>query len=330
MSIIFLTQESHRFTHQALTGPFSKVDVRVRDYQWLLNKSRLPKGCYVFTDRERMAPWELRVYAEIYRHINRSGPAYRAINDPARMLNRYALLRALHEEGINDFNVYQLTERQMPQRWPVFLRREYSHGQPLTGLLQNQREYDLAVEKLVQQGEPLDAVIAIEYCAEPISGDLFRKLSAYRVGERILFYICVHEKSWLVKYGTQNSASDELYQQEQRMVLDNAFEKEMKRVFEIGGIDYGRADFGLVNGRVQIYEINTNPDTRPAKKEHPNPVRNRTLQISWEKYITALSALDDTDPSGPHAARFDYKREIRKYYLKHFVKRFVNINVLRS
>jgi hypothetical protein len=97
LSIIFLTQESHRFTHQALTGPFSKVDVRVRDYQWLLNKSRLPKGCYVFTDRERMAPWELRVYAEIYRHINRSGPAYRAINDPARMLNRYALLRALHE-----------------------------------------------------------------------------------------------------------------------------------------------------------------------------------------------------------------------------------------
>ena len=76
--------------------------------------------------------WELRVYGALFQHLQKAGVGYRAINDPARMLNRRSLLRALNTERINDFNAYSVTEKLKPTRFPVFLRREHDHGQPLT------------------------------------------------------------------------------------------------------------------------------------------------------------------------------------------------------
>lgn len=114
--IIFLYQGTHRYTHKKLINQPGLGKIIVRSYQWLTRKGRLPKGCYIFIDRERMDQWELRVYGALYRHINQAGPAYRAVNDPARMLNRSCLRRSLYREGFNDFNAYLLTEHRQPER----------------------------------------------------------------------------------------------------------------------------------------------------------------------------------------------------------------------
>ena len=87
----------------------------------------------------------------------------------------------------------------------------------------------------------------------------------YQIGDQTLFYNCVHENNWLVKSGTINSASETLYQEEQTMICNNAFADVISKAFGIANIDYGRVDFGLVNGKVQIYEINTNPSTKPTR-----------------------------------------------------------------
>ncbi len=308
--IIFVHHGRHAYTHSELAGQAGLCPVAVCNYRWLLSQSRLPRGSYIFTDRERMDQWELRVYAALFRHINNAGPAYRAINDPARMANRRSLLRALYAENCNDFNAYSLTERRLPERWPVFLRREFDHAQPLTGLLRDRSELDAAVKKLVWAGEPEDGLLVVEYCAQPVSGKLFRKLSSYRVGDQTFFYNTVHEENWLVKYGTINSATNALYEDEQSMLHGNAYAKEISRAFDIAGIDYGRADFGLVNGRVQVYEINTNPTTRPPQ-DHPNPVRSETQRLAWEKYCAALNALDTTDPAADEAPVFEHPGLIR-------------------
>ena len=281
-------------------------DVKCQNYDWLINTKQLPKATYIFTDRERMDLWELRVLSDLYIHLENSGSGYRVVNNPLHMMNRRSLLRSLYVEGVNHFNAYSLTERRMPEKFPVFIRREHDHSYPLTDLLNNQEELDIALEELKNKGEPDDGVLIIEYAAEPIEGTLFRKLAAYRVGDEIIFFNTVHEHSWLVKYGTKNSATDAMYQEEQEMILSNSYEETIRKVFDIANIEYGRVDFGLVNGKVQIYEINTNPTT-VSPKPHPNKIREENQRLAWDRYCKALSALDTSDQNAKLAA--DFKHE---------------------
>ena len=65
----------------------------------------------------------------------------------------------------------------------------------------------------------------------------------------------------------------------------------VQRAFGIARIDYGRADFGLVAGKVQIYEINTNPQVEMGR-EHPSPIRRESQALSWRRYLQALRDLD--------------------------------------
>lgn len=243
-------------------------------------------------------------FGALHKHLSDAGDGYRVINNPAQMLNRRALLRTLYVEGINDFNAYALTEKRLPEQYPVFLRREYDHERPLSDLLHNETELQTALAELRGQGEPEDGLLIIEYAAEPVEGNLFRKLSAYKVGDQVFFYNTVHEESWNVKHGTLNSATDALYQEEFDMITHNTFANDVLKVFNLANIEYGRVDFGLVNGKAQFYEINTNPYTKGPMSNHPNPYRVKSQLLAWEKYCEAINKLDTTDPKAPYAKKF--------------------------
>lgn len=270
----------------------------IRDYGWLMQVQRFPHGTYIFADRERLDVWQLRAFSNIYKHLSESGPGYRVLNNPARAMCRSTLLRSLFRAGINDFNAYLLTERMMPARYPVFIRRAFDHNNPLTALLHDEKQYQAALDRLYECNEPEEGLLVVEYCAEPVADGLFRKLSAYRVGDQVMFYNTVHQNDWLVKQGTMNAATDELYQDEQEKILHNAYADEVMTIFETGHIDYGRLDFGIVGGRIQAYEINTNPDTSPPSA-HPNPIRVKSQQFAFARYCDAMAALDTTDEGAP-------------------------------
>lgn len=97
--IIFLYKDTHSYTHDSLIGEKSLGEIECHNYGWLLSRKKIPKATYIFTDRERMDLWELRVYGALFDHLNKSGAGYRVINDPAKMMNRRSLLRALYVEG---------------------------------------------------------------------------------------------------------------------------------------------------------------------------------------------------------------------------------------
>ena len=42
----------------------------------------------------------------------------------------------------------------------------------------------------------------------------------------------------------------------------NPHAREIARIFELARIDFGRIDYGLLDGRPQVWEINTNPTMR--------------------------------------------------------------------
>ena len=39
----------------------------------------------------------------------------------------------------------------------------------------------------------------------------------------------------------------------------NPHKKDLMAIFQMAGIDYGRIDYSLHKGRIQVWEINTNP-----------------------------------------------------------------------
>jgi hypothetical protein len=270
----------------------------VENYDQFLRKKEVPCGVYVFTDIERLTPWELRVVAEAYKVLVRDDRC-RVLNNPARVMCRYELLRTLREEGINEFDVIRADERRWPERYPVFLRHEQDHGRPLSqGLLHNRQELAAALEKAQADGISLRGVLIVGYAAEAFDGALFRKFNTFRVGSEVFGHHVVVEDSWVVKYGKEGVKFPEEYKVfEQEFVKGNWNGDLLLRIFEIAGIEYGRADWGVVAGKMQVYEINTNPYVS-GNPGSANPTRRATLALSTKKLCESLAALENGTRQG--------------------------------
>src|SRR4051812_32982350 len=87
--------------------------VAVTTYEMLLaERVSLPErgGAFIFSNLEivRRMPAEAQaaIHALHDRLVETHGPD-RVLNDPARSLLRYDMLRLLHDRGINAFNVYR-------------------------------------------------------------------------------------------------------------------------------------------------------------------------------------------------------------------------------
>jgi hypothetical protein len=242
------------------------------------------------------------------------------LNDPARVRTRFALLRALHEAGVNDFNVYRVDEGVKPSRYPVFLRRAAGHGKPLSELLADSDALARARDAALEAGVPESSLLIVEYAAEPVIPGVFRKLALSRIGARLLPQACVHDNQWLVKYGELGAATPELYADECRIVRENPYAESIGRAFEIAGIEYGRADFGIVRGRVQVYEINTNPTVRRGLP-HPDPQRSENLARIWDDHLAALRALDPGPLPGPRVELRDPRLRRHQGWLDRYTRR---------
>jgi hypothetical protein len=287
-------------------------------YDGVFAARRLARALYVFTDHDRLSDWDLELAAVLYRSLAAAGVP--VLNDPARVRTRFALLRALHEAGLNDFNVYRADEGCKPARFPVFLRRAAGHGQPVSGLLADADALARALDAALAQGVPESSLLIVEYAAEPARPGVFRKLAVSRIGTRLLPQACVHDDHWLVKYGSPRAGTPELYADEQRILRENPFAAAALRAFEIAGIDYGRADFGIVRGRVQIYEINTNPTLRRGLP-HPDPQRSENLVRIWDEHVAALRALDPGPLPGPRVALRDARLRRHQGWLERYLRR---------
>jgi hypothetical protein len=231
-------------------------------------------------------------------------------NDPARTRQRYSLLRRLNREGINKFDVYRIEIGEMPERYPVFLRTESSHAGPVSGLLNDKASLQSAIVDALASGIPERHLIAVEYAAEPLADGIFRKMAAFRVGNRIVPTTSVHGRSWIAKQGERGAAGEALYQQENQMLRSNPHASALMRAFTLANIEYGRADFGLVGGDVQIYEINTNPALPAGKGSHPSKMRRDSQNYCWDQYMAALWEIDTSggNPISLRAPKVDQRR----------------------
>jgi hypothetical protein len=319
----FLTTRGHEYTVKHLVegtmGGEKVPPCSVEAYDHFLRRKEVAVGNYIFTDIERLTPWELRVLAESYGVLAGDGRC-RVLNNPARVMTRYELLRNLRVEGINDFDVIRADERRWPEKYPVFVRHEQDHGRPLSvDLWKNREELEAALERARAQGTPLRGLLVVGYAAAPFDGSWFRKFNTFRVGDAVFAHHVVIEDNWVVKYGQQNVKFPEEYKvHEQKFVLENWHADALRRAFVIAGIEYGRADFGIIGGRVQVYEINTNPHVS-ADPGSQNPTRRATVAMATKKLCESLAELDEVSSRGTvrmGGALLDEWRRNRKWYEK--------------
>ncbi len=287
--ICFVCTAAHSYTFKNLRTFAGVPDVKIWTYDRLFRARRLPRATWILTDFDRLSFWELELAARVHRNLVSTGQ--KVLNDPATVAQRLSLLRRLHRAGFNRFNVWSVEAEEWPDRYPVFLRTQSAHRGALTDLIADRPALEREIEAALAKGRPRRELMIVEYCAEPVRAGLFRKLAAYRVGDTMVATLCVHQSKWVAKDGEKGIAGQALYDDEYRIVDENRHCAEIRRAFEIGGIEFGRADFGLVGGRPQVYEINSNP-TLAMMRKHPFPIRIAASHLYEERFAAALAAID--------------------------------------
>jgi len=293
--IVFLTANGHAFTvHTLANGKLGAPApvIRTASYDEMFKARTVPAATYVFAGLDQLYDWELKVASDLHRALAVAGQ--RVLNDPARVMSRYELLHALHEEGINPFDVHRADGRPRPRRFPVFLRREFDHKGPLTGLIDDQPALEAALAALRAAGEPLRGVLVVEFAGEPVAPGVWRKMGTFRIGDAYHVQNAVIEDNWVAKQGTQGLATEAMRAEEAEAVASNAVPEAVRRAFELSAIAWGRADHATVGGREVIYEINTNPwvyRVRPM----PSSTRDATLALARERMGRLLLAIDTGD-----------------------------------
>ena len=289
--IYLLTTPYHLCLEDFLAGRGASFAPRLAPllYSTLFSARELPAGTYIFADLERLSNMELEQAAQVWRQLAARGPAVRLLNHPTRVRRRFELLRTLHERGINDFDVYRLDEARLPKRFPVFVRGEQGHGAVPSDLLHGAPELEQFLEGRRASGLTSSDTLVTEFSGGPDERGLYRRYAAWKVGERMIPNDIFFGRSWEVR--SRNMVVDEqTIAEEERFLQGNPHEAQLREVFDLAGIDYGRADYGVVNGRVQVFEINTNPYIAPAPLGGAR--RAHLYEHFSRQLLAALAALD--------------------------------------
>jgi hypothetical protein len=268
--------------------------LRLVSYEQLFRMTELPCATYIFADLERLSAAERERAAAVWDLLQSAWPDCRLLNHPLRARRRFSLLRTLHKEGINAFDVYRAEEDRRPSRFPVFVRRENSHSKPLSDLLFSAGEL-AAVEQDLAGRIARDDTLITEFLNEPDPEGRFWKYSAFVFDGRIVPAHLFVENQWCVK--APALVDEGIVEAEYRFVSDNPHEEVLKRVARIARIDYGRIDYGVVRGAPQIYEINTHPRIMASNDAHFEQ-RVRARELSAGLIEEAFRTIDTTSDAG--------------------------------
>ncbi len=279
--------------------PADRPQTRIWHYERQPWRRGLPPGAYVFTDLERLRDSELARAAELHSRLLAAGPGYRVLNDPARTLRRYDLLRALADRGWNPFRVFRATESLEHVRFPVFLRFASRHDGNLTSLLADHAALKAALARF--RGDAAD-VLVVEFHDSAGADGLYRKYSVFRVGTRLLPRHVFFSRDWMQKYA--DLVEPELVDEELRFFESLPHVERLREIFDLAGVDYGRIDYSAGAAGVVTWEINTNPMlAQPLVKTAPARVASQRVQS--ERLARSIGALDRDLPASVPVSAFE-------------------------
>jgi hypothetical protein len=236
-------------------------------YDRVLGAGRARAGAYVFADLERLGPRDAERAARLHRALEAAGS--RALNHPTRSLRRYALLRALHEGGINRFDVYRVSEARRPRRFPVFLRAD---GGGHTRLLHTPAELAAALDDLDRRGRSRETATVVELCDTADAAGRYVRYAALAVAGRVIPWRAAIARAW---DGAGAEGGDEARRLAGTYLATNPHAGALREICALAAIDWGLVEYGLLDGRPQVWGIDTDPDlgVGAAGAQAPVPAR---------------------------------------------------------
>ncbi|HJQ16489.1 MAG TPA: hypothetical protein VJ859_05765 [Allosphingosinicella sp.] len=268
--------------------------LRIIPYQKIDQIESFPPGAYIFTDFDRLTPRARARLGKVVDDFEAGG--WLVLNHPSRARGRFDLLRTLHAEGLNNFNVYRLAGWREAKRFPVFIRAEGGHGNVLTKLLPTSLALQDEVERLTREGAASPDLMIVEFGNARGADGKFRKYSAYRVGNEIYAQHCFSSREWWIKYA-DNEFGEAEYEEHLNYVAENPHRDQLKKIFDLARIDYGRIDYCVVNDAIQTFEINTNPTVLQI-----TAARQGDMSSYARLHEDALKALLERVPQTPALA----------------------------
>jgi hypothetical protein len=268
-----------------------------------LDRFNITPGLYIFTDVELLDDASGARAAVLHAKLKSQPDIYRVWNDPARSTRRFELLERLWKEGRNGFRAHRIEQGERPaapasMRYPVFLRDEHLHRGPLTGLLKTEAEVRKAAADLRAPGPkqntgPLLAVEFLEYAG---ADGIFRKYSYVRMGNELIPKHVLFSNEWAVKQPAEGQFDFGPWLEEEWAFLRGMpHQAEITQLFDECALDYGRVDYALVNGRIQVFEMNSNP--MMLQPSHFKPIPRRPVhEFFREHYLQIFERNDRGNP----------------------------------
>jgi hypothetical protein len=258
--ITYFVTAAHRYTMDMYLDTWGfdlRKMIQVRAYSDLASLQWLPGGAYIFSDLERLTPALTLLAADLWNQLEAAGPNVRLLNHPGRALRRVELLQALHAAGRNQFNVHRSTDDRSKIRFPVFVRGANDHEGSRTDLLHTHEAVDANLRAAICYGHDPRELLIVEYQNAADAGGIHHKFSAFRVGEKIVPRHLIFSRKWMLKY--PDLLDGDKISREREYLESNPHQAALLEAFELAHLDYGRCDYAVVDGRVQVWEINTNP-----------------------------------------------------------------------
>ncbi len=327
--IFYVAHREHAYT-QAVVLLYHRTDLqasfRLVRYEDAGLLRGVRAGVVIWSDMDRLTSDELSRAAGISAELaGKTGLTQ--LNHPTASLQRFDLLRLLHADGSNAFRVFRPDELEEAIRYPVFIRDEKGALYREPPLLHDRPALDAAIARL--DGSTLVRPMVVEMVGTPGADGYFRKYAAFRVGDTIYGQHCAMSKSWFVK----NSPAQLLpaHIEEIRTYIDtNPDAEAVMQVFEKARMQYGRIDYTFVDGRLEVFEINSNPT---VLSDPPTPFASYDPQPFADRHAEALLALPQVSArdtlAGIDAGHRDALAKLRRQYrarrLKLLVKRVLKL-----
>ncbi len=264
-------------------------------------------GTYAFCDLERLDAAGIELARTVWRQLATRPADFRLLNDPSKVLRRYELLRTLQAAGMNRFAAHRVDDLAAAQ-FPVFLRHESEHDGAISPLLHDRAALDQAIHDAIASGARREDLLAVEYLDVGDAVGVYRKFSCFRVGDRILPRHLFADRKWMLKHA--GLPEPQFVEEEIAFLRSHPHAQQVRAIFDLAHIDYGRIDYAFVEGRVQTWEINSNPTILVAPGRVAIP-RLEAQGIFSAAFAEALAAIDPA-PVKEAALRLEIPGELAR------------------
>jgi hypothetical protein len=283
------------------SGPFHVVH-----YESLAGRSTAPGGTWVLSALDQLTTGGKRLVRELESQLRASDSRASVLNSVDTTLLRGDLLQRLHQHGLNRHTAVRATASSheiASLRFPVFLREEHEHTGVLSVLIRDRRELTTELAKSVVRGYHLDDLLIVEFCDTRSADGCYRKYAAFAIGSTIVPQFVSQDTHWMLKLG-KTEHTPEIIAEEFAWVSSNPHEQELRRIAELGGVQYGRIDYAIADGAVETWEINLNPTLAryPSLPPHLESLRRPTTELFHERFHAAFRAAASRPVSEPTPA----------------------------